>query len=623
MTVLRAPKGKRYIVSSIKSGLDFGTIIDDKGINYDSTAGDSLDLIEINSGEALLKVVIGKGLSHYCFSIGDSSVEGPAREDYEQFCSSYEQSYILPIGSKYSWEISPKKGYKCKINDVGSLTLDNSTVLKLEALPVSYDMIINVDDNITGIDIKINNSLYHKDISSKSVLKEKVNYGDEVILIPYFKNGYEIKRSLPEKVIINKKLEILIESSKVEPLSALDLIIDGDWENRQHILSEIDTSGLKFYIKTNKGDTLEVFDVKHQPSWEGKIGNQECIFTYVFNGKEISSSKSAYISPREVKDKYGNIWLCDEKYHICGTKGRFSSDAETPIEAAFIEPYSCMGILGVKSLTISDRINNISEGAFKDCLYLEEVIFKYGHPINIGRKAFSGCINLKSLDFLACGNRFSKCVFGDENRDVWEGCDKLEIIKITKDNFSKSLGKYIVKDNEIDCFKGPGVKYDIKYSGQAVVAPGIKLGSPLIWEVYSLDDKLYKALSIKRIPDTNGGVIRGYLYSYESGNYLKGTMDLVLVDKWDFSKTGSFTSILKIGEGNSAFCEVEVLGLGSDYYDFDRIISSGYKFEAFNDIGRSLHVTNNLLVKDVLYPNLFISKKGQSFRYLDFLKPIL
>lgn len=609
MAIIRAPEGKIFRVSSIDSSLKFGTIIDSSGVEY--TPSGILSYKDTGSDNALFRITSGEGISSLLFKINDkeSSVVDP-----------YDEVIICPIGSKYSWSASVKEGYNVYYPLSGQGVVSNeSSFIDLRTYPKEVVISITLGRGVSSFKYKING----KEVSSYSSSEIRAFYGDTITIIPetisgYFSNGYIINAT--------KDSSVILEAIKIIP-EKLEVL--GDWSAVQRVISSINPAGLVFKVNYIDGSTKEVpvYSVQYPKTWGTNIGEQTCIFSYVENGIRVSGEKSALVEPLEIRDKEGTIWIYNANFEVCGIKSRLSDSVTLPLDLDRIAPYGLSNLRGVKKITLPSSYNYISEGAFSNCRDLEEVVFTTTEPLNIGKKAFSGCISLTTIDALSCGDNFCKSIIGDEDRDVWEDC-KLKYIKISQGNFNKSLGTYLLeKPSSVSTsyFRALGIKYNISGYGFAKNIDGFISGNPLIWEVYSedIEGNLNKALELRKLLQTKSYSFDGKLMSYEFGNYLRESNFYTKTDRWDFRDTFIFFSKL-IPENNKITIEVDLLGLGSEDFDYNKVIDSGYYFKAFNDIGiiSKYRKKTKIFLNDIVYPGRTIRIGQSSYNCLDLFKPV-
>lgn len=622
MSIIRAPKGKRFIVSTVNSQVEFGTIIDEEGINIDLSLGGSIKTLEVPEGQALLKFVLGEKLEFFSLKFV-SSLEGEKTLTWKEGEFPDEACFICPVGSKYSWESRTSQGYVMDVYEGEGEIYEESSLLILVPSVIKYSLSVSLDDTIESSSIKIGEETFSVPYKGLVPLESEVS----IECSP--KEGF---RSLPFKnnFKMTSNVKIKIKGEKVLPRVPVRLEVEGEWSNPQYVINGIDTEGLEFWVvySDETRDPAEV--VPSDKKWEF-VGQGKMDFSWTGEGVTLTCSKEVEVLPREVQDKYGNVWLLDEKYLVCGTQGKFGPKAEIPWEANGMRPFGAEGTRGMKFLATSIFSSVIPEGAFKDCKDLEEVKFRGDKPLNLGSRAFEGCSGLKTVDFLSLGeDNILSSNFGNGSRDVWSGCDKLSVIKVPKGVFSSSLGEINIDNDKSSgevFFCGPKVKYDLNLKGKFPREKGFVRGSLFSWQMDVLGSSgdFKKFFLYERVPSSEGETFKGNLSLGNKGSHLLGSRDFIKVPKWSLEDTGVIKSSVDLGEGNSCSLTLEVLGLGSGDFDYDEVSEGGYEFGAFGtpvgvispEEGSSPRV---LKVSDVLYTDRV---EGKDYRYLDLLKPLV
>lgn len=628
--IIRAPEGKKYIVSSTNEFIEFGTIIDERGIDYDAFQEGSLNLKKVDKDEALLKIIIKEGLESVVCNFADE--KGTEKIEMK---SPGEYTYVCKIGSEYSWRARIEEGYNCsKAMGKGEIPEESELIIVKGSIK-KFKFNVIMDEHIESCEIKINDNAPEV-IKDKSFEKE-VSYGDTIWVSPFVEEGFDLEYS-PDFIHIFDDYSLTLKAVEVEKDSCIipvSMDVEGDWAHKARISKFVDISGLKFFVIYSDGSRKEVSDVSYQSNWGDKVGEQECSFIYTYGGLSIAAHKTAYVYPIEIEDRYGNVFLRNSYYELCGIERLVKDKAEIPRELVGITNKVFRGDCGIKHLVVHEAMNVIPGSAFEGNTTLESIEFRCRYPFIIGKRAFYGCSNLKSVDFLSCGDRFKESKIGDGiTKDVWEGCDRLSVIKITKGNFSSSLGSVsftMNENNSNDIYvsaAGPVFKYNLLVSGNSVEDKGVLTGNPLTYEVFSYDNKesfLNRALLYKDIPRTEQTSVNGNVFFYEKGDFLMRYKDSAKIDRWDFNN-GIYAAKVSVGEGNKADVSFEVLGLGSEEFDYSKVVSNGYKFRTLGKIGISELGSPEdmdfsipiLKVSDVLYPNINIDNKSG----LDFLKPV-
>lgn len=623
MTIV-APEGKKYIVANVNSGIEFGTIVTEKGITYDVSQGGFIDLKEVASNEALLKILVKEGIESVKCNFTD--IEGNKEVEIKY---PGEATYVCKIGSKYTWSAEVKEGYNCSKSSGKGEVSEESNLIVAKGSIKKFKLSITMDEHIKEVSLTINSNP-QETIKDKEFEKE-VSYGDIVSILPTMEDGFEIKDTF-DSIHVFDNVSFKLKSAEIpkdSPIIPVVLKVEGDWNYKAHISGTINISGLKFFVIYSDGSKSEVTDVNYPNNWGDEVGEQECSFIYIYGGISVIASKKAYVYPKEVTDKFGNVFFMDKYSRLCGIKSIVSDKLEIPEFFLGFAPKALSGNCGVRHLIIHDSINTIPESTFEGNTDIKDITFKCRYPFKIGKRAFFGCSNLEFVDFLACGDKFKESIIGDGIvRDVWEGCNNLSIVKITQGNFSKSLDS-VSFHSEDSCRKdmaiGPVLKYNLTISGESVERDGILFGNPFVWQVSSCDysGKLSKALLYKSIPRIEGSSLIGKICFYEEGDYLKEYKDAAKINKWSFKETGFYESDIQTGLNNKVDVSFEVLGLGSEEFDYSKVKDCGYIFRTFKSLGISglfYDVSSkSFKVSDVLYPNLTLD----GHNCLDYLRPLI
>lgn len=316
-----------------------------------------------------------------------------------------------------------------------------------------------------------------------------------------------------------------------------------------------------------------------------------------------------------ITDKYGNIFsiknrklnsveLVSDKVCIPYNVERIASsvfknssikEVEFPVTLSTIDSYAFQGCSGIMTLELPRNLTSIGNQAFKDCTSLKSVKFNQTSPIRLGKKAFYGCSSLSELDFLSMKDKFKNCEFGDSSKDVWTGC-RLRTVKITKNNFSKSL-----------CSFTSDRAFTMRVPFKAIMSMNSKNSTVRIRAIGTTDD------------GTNAGISKDYTrknvysHTFDKNNRVSSTSVISYFHNKEYDMRESLGCYV-VSDGPCEF-NAEILGLGNSEFNYEFYISVASKYEFTTIGGDSFFYEGEIgegfinwdmmgYVNSVLYPNI-------------------